>query len=86
MYFKTRESCREAVKHVNSVMGGKVFKSPTSKHIEGWKAKFTVGTLYLPRQSLKLLRNKPKIVLMFDEYGAIILVSYKKQHKYTLTK
>lgn len=86
MYFKTRESCREAIKHVNSVMGKKVFKSPTSKHTEGWKPWFVEDTLHLPRKSLKLLRNKPKIVLMFDKHGGTILVSYKKQHKLTLTK
>lgn len=81
MHFKTRESCREAVKQVNTAMGKKMFKSPTSKHIEGWTPKFEGGTLHLPRQSLKLLRKKPKITLMFTNYGGIVKVSYKKPRK-----
>ena len=41
------------------------------------------GTLHLPRESLKLLRRKPKIILYFDYYGGIVKVSYKVKRKQT---
>lgn len=85
MYFKTRESCREAVKKINTAMGKKVFKSSTSKRLEGWTPKFEGGTLQLTKK-LNIFKKKPKITLMFDRYGGIVKVSYKKQHKSTSIK
>lgn len=42
--------------------------------------------LHLPKESLKLLRRKPKIKLYFDYYGGIVKVSYKAKRKQTNTQ